>query len=111
MGDQLLSCGISTQSHVEILVREVFEKARLQHNFIPMYTELAIRVEKWCASQPIGSGESGGFRKILLGACQQAFEHSLEPAVIKEGLSPEDIEEVEAKHKLANLGTIRYAGA
>ncbi|CAJ1431299.1 unnamed protein product, partial [Effrenium voratum] len=37
LSQQLLSCGISTAQHVEVLIREIFDKATTQHHFIDMY--------------------------------------------------------------------------
>merc|ERR550534_1001683 len=34
---KLLVCGIETRTHIETLMREVFEKATTQHHFIEMY--------------------------------------------------------------------------
>eukprot|EP00443_Scrippsiella_acuminata_P008002 CAMPEP_0115188516 /NCGR_PEP_ID=MMETSP0270-20121206/11050_1 /TAXON_ID=71861 /ORGANISM="Scrippsiella trochoidea, Strain CCMP3099" /LENGTH=492 /DNA_ID=CAMNT_0002601699 /DNA_START=10 /DNA_END=1486 /DNA_ORIENTATION=- len=43
--EQLATSGIRTMSHIQCLMQEVFEKATVQHHFIPMYADLCMRLE------------------------------------------------------------------
>jgi len=113
--EQLATCGVSTPEHIKILMREVFEKATVQHHFIPMYADLCVRLEADPRLAPaMGAvGEPTSFRHLLLHQCQVAFEQLLEPRteVPSEGdLSPEAKEEQEALRKRRALGNVKFVG-
>jgi hypothetical protein len=79
--EQLIECGISSSSHVEILMREVFEKATTQHHFIGMYAQLCQRLHEWFTktNREGANSPQPTFKKILLNQCQQSFELQLRP--------------------------------
>jgi len=108
---QLISCGISTQEHLEILMHEIMEKATTQHHFIPMYTELCASMQEWCVQNQIGDSAKGSFKRILLNECQNSFERYLKPPEHLKDLKGEDRDEAEIKYKTAMLGNIRFVGA
>merc|ERR1719443_1621695 len=66
---QLVSCGMSTIFHVEQLIREVFDKATTQHQFIDMYADLCEQLHEFFTDNPIGN-DRNAFKKILLHECQ-----------------------------------------
>jgi len=109
---QLVSCGISTQGHLEILMHEIMEKATTQHHFIQMYTELCASLQEWSVENQIGDTDKGhSFKRILLNECQNSFiRHLKRPEGLKE-LKGEERDEAEMKYKTAMIGNIRFVGA
>merc|ERR1719327_147916 len=107
---QLQQCGLRTSSHVESLVAEVFEKATVQHHFIPMYADLCARLNAWFEKE--GTPGNCNFRKILLDHCQSQFEKSLEPMKLtsNDDASEEERQEEAAQYKKRMLGNIRFVG-
>eukprot|EP00747_Dinoflagellata_sp_TGD_P060388 gnl/TRDRNA2_/TRDRNA2_152016_c0_seq1.p1 gnl/TRDRNA2_/TRDRNA2_152016_c0~~gnl/TRDRNA2_/TRDRNA2_152016_c0_seq1.p1 ORF type:complete len:674 (-),score=152.83 gnl/TRDRNA2_/TRDRNA2_152016_c0_seq1:167-1894(-) len=109
---QLISCGISSATHVELLVHEVFEKASTQHHFIDMYTDLCMQLHEHFIENPIGTDPKGtAFKKILLNECQVSFEGNLAPPADLKALSGEDRTIAETKYKRRMIGTIKFVGA
>jgi len=108
---KLLESGISTKLHIEILMREVFEKATTQHHFIEMYTCLCIMLNDWLTEKnTMDDGEAVSFKRILLNQCQDSFEKNLKPP---EGLSElvgEEQVEARFKYKTRMLGNIKFVG-
>ena len=116
---QLLSSGMSTKEHIQVLMKEVFEKATTQHDYIGLYTDLCIRLEAFFQCSPIdfndGQGHDpkmSGFRRILLTQCQKSFEDNLEPPVglLDADVNNEDALEQEIRYKTAMLGNIKFVG-
>lgn len=109
---QLIGCGIHKTEHIEILMREVFEKATTQHHFIPMYTTLCVQLHEWFVEVGIGADDKGGgnFKRILLNECQLSFEQNLKPLDNLTNLSDEERKEAELLHKTRMLGNIRFVG-
>jgi hypothetical protein len=107
---QLQQCGLRTSAHVESLVFEVFQKATVQHHFIPMYADLCTRLNTWFEKE--GTPGNCNFRKILLDQCQSQFEKSLEPMKLTDGddVSEEEREEEALRYKQRMLGNIRLVG-
>jgi len=105
---QLIACGISTPEHISTLMREVFEKATTQHQFIPMYAELCVRLESdpHVAAVVEAAGEFHNFRRLLLNECQNAFEQLLEPCVAESSVD----EELQMRRKQQALGNIKLIG-
>lgn len=101
---QLVDCGIRTPLHVTLLMREVFEKATTQHQFIPMYAELCVRLEKdprimfaVKQAEPLQD-----FRRLLLDQCQDVFEQMLTPCAI-EGIIDEQTQRCRKQRALGNV--------
>lgn len=112
--EQLVLCGFSTPEHIAILMREVFEKATMQHHFIAMYADLCVRLEKdpRLASAMGIEGEPTSFKRLLLTQCQAAFEKLLEPPSAVP-VSMDDIqtdEEQEGARKRRALGNVKFVG-
>lgn len=99
--------------HVEILIREVFEKATTQHHFVGMYAELCARLHQWFVETKICGDDCKIFRRVLLNRCQLSFEQTLRPVGPSPGgdLGPEAREEAELLHKTRMLGNLRLVGA
>eukprot|EP00747_Dinoflagellata_sp_TGD_P092020 gnl/TRDRNA2_/TRDRNA2_165267_c5_seq2.p1 gnl/TRDRNA2_/TRDRNA2_165267_c5~~gnl/TRDRNA2_/TRDRNA2_165267_c5_seq2.p1 ORF type:complete len:443 (-),score=99.54 gnl/TRDRNA2_/TRDRNA2_165267_c5_seq2:138-1367(-) len=76
------ACGIRTPQHLGVLMREIFEKATMQHHFIPMYADLCVRLEKdpQISSATSPDGGPSVFRALLLDQCEASFEDLLEPS-------------------------------
>jgi len=113
--EQLATCGVSTPEHIKILMREVFEKATVQHHFIAMYADLCVRLEADPRLAPaMGAvGEPTSFRHLLLHQCQVAFEQLLEPRaedVNESDLTPEAKDEQELLRKRRALGNVKFVG-
>merc|ERR1719487_511463 len=87
---QLVSCGIRTTSHLEILIHEVFEKATTQHHFINMYADLCEVLHSHFSKQPVTDNQKMNFKKVLLNACQASFERHLAPPVGLDRLDEEE---------------------
>jgi hypothetical protein len=109
--EQLTSCGIQEPHHISILMREIFEKATIQHHFIPMYANLCMRLEKdpSIAAVVQEAGELHNFRRLLLNQCQVVFEQVLEPACGEDGKTEVD-EETIARRKERALGNMKLIG-
>lgn len=109
--EQLTNCGINHPHHISILMREVFEKATIQHHFIPMYAQLCVQLEKnpRIASVVADADEVGqlqNFRRLLLNECQIVFEQVLES---RSGEANVD-EEVAFRRKQRALGNMKLIG-
>eukprot|EP00933_Yihiella_yeosuensis_P038218 TRINITY_DN32166_c0_g1_i2.p1 TRINITY_DN32166_c0_g1~~TRINITY_DN32166_c0_g1_i2.p1 ORF type:complete len:733 (-),score=186.03 TRINITY_DN32166_c0_g1_i2:226-2424(-) len=111
--EKLVTCGMRTQEHLVILVREIFEKATVQHHFITMYADLCVRLE----SDPRISNafkddeRRSSFKRLLLNQCQEAFEEILEKQEEQpQGLDPEEAEERRMLRKKKSLGNVKLVG-
>lgn len=72
--EQLASCGsMRTAGHFRILVQEIFHKSTTQHHFTGMYADLCMRIQE-DARFAAAAGSAGNIRRLLLSACQGAFE-------------------------------------
>ena len=121
LADQLFNeCGIAKPAHIVTLVKYLFQKATMQHHFIPMYADLCTRCLSWLSSdaapeelvRSIGPGERSSaagdiFRRVLLERCQAAFySYFLTPEEPTD--DPERTEEEHVKHRLSMLGTVKF---
>jgi len=108
---KLINCGIHTDAHIKLLVLEIFDKACLQHQFVDMYADLCMRIEKWLDIAQICIN-CNGFRRILLNQCQQSFEASVAPSVdLTNDLPEEELLEAKMRHKQRVLGNVRLIAA
>lgn len=109
--EQLTSCGIQEPHHISILMREIFEKATIQHHFISMYADLCMRLEKdpSIAAVVQEAGELHNFRRLLLNQCQVVFEQVLEPSCNEDENNEVD-EEMIARRKERALGNMKLIG-
>lgn len=105
---QLVECGIKTPCHVSMLMSEVFDKATTQHQFIPMYAELCVRLERdrRIASAVKQAGNQHNFRRLLLDQCQKAFEQLLEPCDTAVAID----EDTQIRRKQQALGNVKLVG-
>lgn len=109
---QLITCGIQTVTHVELLIEEVFEKAITQHHFIEMYADLCAHLHEHFVENPIVTDDpKKNFKKVLLNACQISFERNLTPPQGLDSLDEEDRVLAEIRYKTRMLGNIRFVGA
>ena len=125
LSDQLFTeCGIAKPAHIITLVKFLFEKATIQHHFIPMYADLCNKCLAWLGSDSapeelvnsIGPGERSTaaadiFRRVLLERCQAAFySYFLTPLeeAEDETAPAERSEEEHHKHRLSMLGTVKF---
>lgn len=101
---QLVACGIRTPHHIAVLITELFEKATTQHQFIPMYAELCVKLAR--NSQIAHAAEGAdNFRRLLLDQCQKVFEQVLEPPDA-EDTSEEESQMMRKKRALGNMKLI-----
>mmetsp|Transcript_35122 Transcript_35122/g.113707 ORF Transcript_35122/g.113707 Transcript_35122/m.113707 type:complete len:696 (-) Transcript_35122:161-2248(-) len=108
--EQLVTIGIQSVSHIKCLMNEVFEKATVQHHFIPMYADLCVRLESDARIMPAmaSDGRPDCFKICLLNRCQEAFE-----SLLKSGSSSCDgCDDDEAMHlrKQRALGNVKFVG-
>jgi len=108
---QLVNIGIRTAQHVEILIKEVVEKATMQHHFINMYCDLCVQLHEFFTLKPVVEDAKLNFKRLLLTACQTSFEHNLKPPEDLHLMEPEDRIIAEVKYKTRMLGNIRFVGA
>jgi len=106
--EQLATCGIKKPEHLEMLMREVFNKATTQHHFIPMYADLCVRLEQdtRIAAVVEAAGQQHSFRRLLLNQCQIAFEQLLEPCNNSKDADEED----RVRHKQQAIGNVKLIG-
>lgn len=109
---QMITCGIKTDTHVELLIEEVFEKAITQHHFIEMYADLCAHLHEHFVENPIVTDDpKKNFKKVLLNACQASFERNLTPPQDLGSLDEEERVLAEIRYKTRMLGNIRFVGA
>eukprot|EP00747_Dinoflagellata_sp_TGD_P095269 gnl/TRDRNA2_/TRDRNA2_166420_c1_seq1.p1 gnl/TRDRNA2_/TRDRNA2_166420_c1~~gnl/TRDRNA2_/TRDRNA2_166420_c1_seq1.p1 ORF type:complete len:733 (+),score=202.94 gnl/TRDRNA2_/TRDRNA2_166420_c1_seq1:149-2200(+) len=112
--EKLISCGIQTVRHVELIIQELFEKATTQHHFINMYADLCAELHEYLLRNPIGGNDKDAktvFKKILLNECQASFERHLAPPADLAELCGDERELGEVRYKTRMLGNIRFVGA
>jgi hypothetical protein len=109
--EKLVSCGIQTRVHVEILVNEIFEKATTQHHFVNMYADLCALLHVHFLEHPITDDPTTSLKKILLNGCQSFFERRLSPPDNLEKLDEDDRLALEQKAKMQMLGNLKFVGA
>merc|ERR1719262_513201 len=100
---------MSEVEHVQALIQEIMEKAQTQHNFTQMYAQLCADLAEWFIENEISAAPEHGFRKILLGECQDMFERNLAP-MDEESIKAQDLAEAQVKHKLSMLGNLKFIG-
>jgi len=108
---KLVSCGIQTRAHVNVLMDEVFEKAAAQHNFINMYADLCTLLRSHFHEHPVTDDADMSFESVLLNAhimCAQSCSKFPEDLT---SLDDDDRREVECKRKTKILGNMKFLGA
>lgn len=111
--EQLATCGITKPVHLEMLMREVFNKATTQHHFIAMYADLCVRLDQdsRISSAVQAAGQQHSFRRLLLNQCQVSFEQLLQSAEAPQDANKcADDEEAALKRKQQALGNIKLIG-
>eukprot|EP00929_Paragymnodinium_shiwhaense_P112601 TRINITY_DN80857_c0_g1_i1.p1 TRINITY_DN80857_c0_g1~~TRINITY_DN80857_c0_g1_i1.p1 ORF type:complete len:815 (-),score=221.71 TRINITY_DN80857_c0_g1_i1:186-2570(-) len=108
---QLLEAGISTEDHVDNLMREVFDKATTQHHFIEMYTRLCVKLNESLPGLGVKDlkGDEVSFKRILLNQCQDSFEKYLKEPNL-DAIPSEDRDEARIKYKTKMLGNMKFVG-
>lgn len=105
--ERLVNCGIRTPEHLALLMREIFEKATLQHHFVVMYADLCVALHQ-DSRIAIESQEEDIFRTLLLNQCQSAFEELLEKqAEVEVSGDEEEAELRRLKQKQRALGNVK----
>lgn len=107
--EQLLDCCKTTTAHaelIEVVAKEVFAKATLQHHFVDMYADLCSKLH---SDLPKANIEVN-FKRALLDQCQQSFDLYLDPPRIDECLTYEEQYEELVKYKTKMLGNVRLIG-
>jgi len=97
--------------HLELLIREVFEKATTQHHFIDMYADLCVVLQQHFAEHSISSDPNINLKKILLNACQTSFEKHLNVPSNISTLEGEEKDAAEQMYKRRMIGNIKLVGA
>lgn len=109
---QMLALPLHTPYQLRALVAEIFEKATLQRTFLPLYSDLCVRLDAHLAKDE--GTKVGGmvFRKALVTECQASFERHKKPENddAPKGLSYEESYEREVKYKTRTLGNMRFIG-
>merc|ERR1719424_1507296 len=92
---------------LELLIREIFEKATTQHHFIDMYADLCTLLN----DNGVLNDPTVKFKKILLSCCQKAFVMHLTPPANLAEMADADRIVAENLYKTRMLGNIRFVGA
>lgn len=102
--------GISNDSQVKILMKEVFEKAIGQHFFIEVYTKLIIRLNDWIKAN--FSSDQIDFRKILVNECQNTFSENEHLEINVSGANVDDRNAFADIMKTKNriIGNLKFTG-
>lgn len=111
LSGQLIHCGINNSSHLELLIKEVFDKATTEHHFINMYADLCALLHMYFLENPIENDPKMNFKKILLNQCQASFESHLVPPAGLGSLKSAERTAAEISYKKRMLGNIRLVGA
>lgn len=115
LSKQLISCGLRSTTHMELLIRELFEKATTQHHFVDMYADLCTFLHKHFTDHPCVANAPDSkdkeskvisFKRLLLDECQAAFER-------RASLNKIDAEDDAAalRYKTRILGSVKLVGA
>eukprot|EP00427_Karlodinium_veneficum_P056027 CAMPEP_0169425136 /NCGR_PEP_ID=MMETSP1017-20121227/68406_1 /TAXON_ID=342587 /ORGANISM="Karlodinium micrum, Strain CCMP2283" /LENGTH=777 /DNA_ID=CAMNT_0009534953 /DNA_START=12 /DNA_END=2344 /DNA_ORIENTATION=- len=105
LSKQLVSCGIQTAAHLEILINEIVAKATTQHHFIDMYADLCSMLHAHVSNES-RDDSSMNVKKVLLNACQDSFESHLTTLA-----SLQTEEEANQLDKSQMIGTLKFIGA
>lgn len=113
LSEQVLALPLHTSEQLAAVVAEIFETATLQRVFLPLYSDLCVRLDAHLAKE--GGTCVGGkaFRKALVAECQASFERQKDLPLEDEaldGLSYEERYECEVKQKTRTLGNMRFIG-
>jgi len=110
MYEQMTQAGITTASQVEMLMKEVFEKAVTQHFFIDLYTDLTLKLNEFIGENFDKSKID--FRMILIGHCQNFFDKYEEERINIAELNTEDEDHFNEQNKIKNkiLGNLKFIG-
>eukprot|EP00930_Biecheleria_cincta_P038813 TRINITY_DN26680_c0_g1_i1.p1 TRINITY_DN26680_c0_g1~~TRINITY_DN26680_c0_g1_i1.p1 ORF type:complete len:504 (+),score=97.28 TRINITY_DN26680_c0_g1_i1:196-1707(+) len=115
LSKQLVSCGLRSNAHAELLIGELFEKATTQHHFVDMYADLCTFLHRHFTDHPFVADASDvtdtegkviTFKKLLLDECQAAFERRTSLS----NVNTED-EVAALRYKTSMLGNIKLVGA
>eukprot|EP00439_Symbiodinium_sp_Y106_P068438 s1744_g11.t1 len=106
--EQLFSSGIRRPEHVQILLKEVFDKALVQHSFLPMYADLCARLATDARITAVCPSSEDCFARILLEMCQSCFGQLL--AAEDDDPGSWDLEESRLRRKHRDLGTVKWIG-
>jgi len=93
-------------SVIDIIARELFKKATMQHNFIKLYADVCSRLEADLKKNKL----EVNFRRNLLEQCQQSFSLYLQPPTIAEGLGYDEHYEELVKYKTKMIGNVKFIG-
>jgi len=106
-GDLLTYCMVEDErvrlETVEVIARDIFKKATLQHNFIELYADLCAKLD----ADLRGKGVEVNFRRALLEQCQESFTVHLAPPQIDTCLEYEEQYEMLVKYKTKMLGNVK----
>jgi hypothetical protein len=107
--DQLLACCRESGSRpqvIEIIAKEVFAKATVQHGFVEMYAEVCAKLHHDLKRD----GAEGCFKRVLLEHCRRSFNLYLEPPPVNASLDYEEQYEETVKYKTRMVGNVRLIG-
>jgi translation initiation factor 4G len=109
---QLLESGISQQSHIECLARDVFMKATADHHqFVEMYADLCRDLHESLENEKLQDANAEiNFKKVLLDQCQEAFALYGQLPAVDESHSYDEKYEEWVKYKTKMIGNIRLVG-
>lgn len=110
LSQKLLGLDFRGKKHMELLIKEVFEKATTQHHFVDMYADLCVVLHNFFTEQPM-EDDTCAFKRILMNECQASFERNMEPPATLKDLDQEERIIQETKYKIGMVGNIRLVGA
>jgi len=106
LSQELVSFGIQTTAHAELLVDEIFAKATAQHDLVDVHADLCAMLHG-----RISNDSKVDFKRILLNSCQSSFEAHLRNLVSLQSVDGEGATEASRLDKMRIMGTVRFVGA
>jgi hypothetical protein len=113
LSKQIMAVPMRAASHVELLVKEIFEKAISQHHFVDMYADLCVLLHVHFSKNPVGDDARFQFTRLLLNECQASFQNQSTSSKL-DAKTKEDAEERtlrEFRYKRQVLGNMKLIGA
>jgi len=113
LSQQIMAVPMTKPEHVQLLIKEIFEKATTQHQYIDMYANLCVLLHGHLTANPVGDASKFSFKRLLLNECQASFERNLGKSdhLLKGLDDPEEKRLQEFRHKSRMLGNMKLIGA
>eukprot|EP00450_Noctiluca_scintillans_P012563 CAMPEP_0194487646 /NCGR_PEP_ID=MMETSP0253-20130528/7860_1 /TAXON_ID=2966 /ORGANISM="Noctiluca scintillans" /LENGTH=330 /DNA_ID=CAMNT_0039327897 /DNA_START=50 /DNA_END=1038 /DNA_ORIENTATION=- len=104
---QLSTCGIETADQMRLVIDEIFTNAAAQQHSRDLCADLCVQLNAFFTDAPVDDNSQHSFKRILLNACQSAFESSLSgsrTSGVHSGIA-------DVRCRKLMLGSIRFVGS